>query len=51
MYGFYGRVLRIHLNEKKSNIEAVDDEIFEKYLSGKGLASYLLYELIVLRAT
>ena len=43
MYGFYGRFLKIDLNKKKYSIEAVSDEILEKYLGGKGLASYLLY--------
>jgi len=45
MHGFYGRVLKIDLSEDKYSIEAVRDEILEKYLGGKGLSSYLLYEL------
>jgi len=45
MHGFYGRVLKIDLSEEKYSIEAVRDEILEKYLGGKGLSSYLLYEL------
>jgi len=45
MNGFYGRILKIDLSEKKYNIESIHDEILEKYLGGKGLASYLLYDL------
>ena len=44
MHGFYGRILKVDLSEKKYSIEPVMDEILEKYLGGKGLASYLLYE-------
>jgi len=45
MFGFYGRILKVDLSEETYSIEAVGDEILEKYLGGKGLASYLLYEL------
>jgi aldehyde:ferredoxin oxidoreductase len=45
MDGFYGRILKVDLSEKKYSIEPVQDDIFEKYLGGKGLASYLLVEL------
>ena len=45
MHGFFGRILKIDLSEKKYSIEPVRDEILEKYLGGKGLASYLLHEL------
>jgi aldehyde:ferredoxin oxidoreductase len=45
MHGFYGKILKIDLSEKKYSIEPVQDDILEKYLGGKGLASYLLYEL------
>ncbi|MFC1821751.1 aldehyde ferredoxin oxidoreductase family protein [Thermodesulfobacteriota bacterium] len=44
MKGFYGRVLRIDLGRETYTIEEVGDEILGKYLGGKGLASYLLYE-------
>jgi aldehyde:ferredoxin oxidoreductase len=43
MYGFYGRILIIDLSSKKHITESVDEEIYKKYLGGKGLASYLLY--------
>ena len=45
MNGFYGRVLKVDLNQKKSEIDTLDEAIYEKYLGGKGLASYLLGEL------
>jgi len=45
MHGFYGRILKIDLNKKFFGIDTAGDEILEKYLGGKGLASYLLYEL------
>ena len=45
MDGFYGRMLKVDLSEKKTRIEPVQDAILEKVLGGKGLASYLLAEL------
>ena len=45
MHGFYGRILKVDLSKKKYSIEPVNNEILEKYLGGKGLASYLLHEL------
>jgi aldehyde:ferredoxin oxidoreductase len=45
MDGFYGRILKVDLNQKDFEIESIDDKIYETYLGGKGLASYLLYEL------
>jgi aldehyde:ferredoxin oxidoreductase len=43
MHGFYGRILKINLTHGQYAIETVEDEIFETYLGGKGLASHLLY--------
>lgn len=45
MHGFYGRILKVDLTAQTYSIEPVKDEIYEKYLGGKGLASYLLYTL------
>jgi aldehyde:ferredoxin oxidoreductase len=45
MHGFYGRYLKIDLGRKKHSIETINDDVYETYLGGKGLASYLLYEL------
>jgi aldehyde:ferredoxin oxidoreductase len=45
MKGFYNRILKIDLTDQSFQIEPLDDEILEKHLGGKGLASYLLYHL------
>lgn len=45
MYGFYGRILQIDLTHERFHIDATDEEVLEKYLGCKGLASHLLYEL------
>jgi aldehyde:ferredoxin oxidoreductase len=45
MDGFYGRILKVDLNRKRFKVEPIEDAIYEKYLGGKGLASYLLYKL------
>jgi len=45
MDGFYGRLLKVDLTNKKYSIVSIKDEIFLKYLGGKGLASYFLYKL------
>jgi aldehyde:ferredoxin oxidoreductase len=42
MYGFYGRSLTIDLSNHKYEIETIPDEVFARYLGGKGLATYLL---------
>ena len=44
MYGFYGRILKIDLNEEAFSIEPVDDEILKTCLGGKGLATRLLLD-------
>jgi len=43
MDGFYGRIMKIDLTEKRYEITSIGDEILSRYLGGKGLASYLLY--------
>ena len=45
MHGQYGRILRINLSEKKYWTETPEEAIYDQYLGGKGLASYLLYKL------
>jgi aldehyde:ferredoxin oxidoreductase len=45
MHGFYGKILIIDLNDHSFKTESVDETIYEQYLGGKGLASYLLYKL------
>jgi len=43
MDGFYGKLLKIDLNNQTSITEDIADPIFESYLGGKGLGSYLLW--------
>ena len=45
MHGFYGRYLYIDLGKKSHSIETINDDVYETYLGGKGLAAYLLYKL------
>ena len=45
MHGFYGRILKVDLSKKSFAIDKVDEEVIRTYLGGKGLASWLLYEL------
>ena len=42
MFGFYGRILIIDLDNHSFLIESVHKDIFAKYLGGKGLATHLL---------
>ncbi|MCG6910127.1 MAG: aldehyde ferredoxin oxidoreductase family protein [Deltaproteobacteria bacterium] len=46
MKGNYGRILRIDVGRHEHWVETLDDEIYETYIGGKGLASYLLYTLM-----
>lgn len=45
MQGIYGRILKIDLATRRFTIETVPDWVYETYLSGKGLGSYLLYTI------
>jgi len=45
MKGYYGRILRIDVSRGEFWTETVDANVYEKYIGGKGLASYLLYTL------
>lgn len=45
MHGFYGRILKINLTNRKYDIETLNTKIYARYLGAKGLASYLLYQL------
>ncbi|WP_240986600.1 aldehyde ferredoxin oxidoreductase family protein [Acididesulfobacillus acetoxydans] len=42
MKGFFGKLLRIDLTRKTYVQELIPDEVFFRYLGGKGLGSYLL---------
>lgn len=43
MFGFYNRILSINLTKQTFKIEILPEKIYQTYLGGKGLASYLLY--------
>jgi aldehyde:ferredoxin oxidoreductase len=42
MKGNYGKILKIELNLKKTHMEFPDEDIYKKYIGGKGLGTYLL---------
>jgi len=42
MYGFYNKVLHIDLSKKSFQEESIGDEVYQEYLGGKGLGTYLL---------
>lgn len=44
MKGFYGKLLRVDLSRRSWVAEAIPDEVFQRYLGGKGLGSHLLLE-------
>jgi len=46
MKGFYGKLLRINLTEKNHRVEDIPEEVFKKYLGGKGLGTYLLLKYL-----
>ena len=43
MHGSHGRILCIDLNQPGFSIEPLDENVWETYLGGKGLGSYLLW--------
>ncbi|HUV07342.1 MAG TPA: aldehyde ferredoxin oxidoreductase family protein, partial [Spirochaetia bacterium] len=43
--GVFGKVLVVDLNSGNSRDEPIEDRIYEKYLGGKGLGSYLLLKM------
>lgn len=44
MKGFFNRLLKIDLNEKRFRYEDIPDSVFTKTLGGKGLGIHLLIE-------
>lgn len=46
MKGFYGKLLRINLTEQSYRVEDIPEEVFKKYLGGKGLGTYLLLKYL-----
>ncbi|MCX7965978.1 MAG: aldehyde ferredoxin oxidoreductase family protein [Syntrophorhabdaceae bacterium] len=45
MNGFFNKILIIDLTEKTFFTDDIPDEIFEKYLGGKGFGAYLMHTL------
>ena len=43
-YGYMGKILRVNLSDRKSDIEALPEKIYEKYLGGVSLGAKLLLE-------
>ena len=46
MYGVYGKLLRINLDDRSIREEVIPDQVFKEYLGGKGLGAYLLYKYL-----
>ncbi len=42
MEGFFNKILKINLKTKTFNEESISDSVYETYLGGKGLGTYLL---------
>ena len=42
MKGFFNRLIRINLRSEGSIVEEIPEKVFENYLGGKGLGTYLL---------
>lgn len=45
-FGYMGKILLVDLGFGELKERNVPDEVYEKYLSGMGLAAYLLYDMI-----
>jgi aldehyde:ferredoxin oxidoreductase len=44
MFGFYGRIITIDLSRQTFSIEKLPDDLYTRFLGGKGLATHLLVE-------
>lgn len=45
MQGYHGQILRIDMTRKTFRTETIDDRVYESFIGGKGLGSYLLHEI------
>ncbi|MEM4519344.1 MAG: aldehyde ferredoxin oxidoreductase family protein [Sulfolobales archaeon] len=43
MFGWHGKLLRINLSDMKVSTNTVDGEVLQRFLGGRGLAAYLLW--------
>jgi len=50
MLGFHNRVLHINLSQRSFEEESISDEIYTKFLGGKGLATHLLLSNTIQRS-
>lgn len=46
MKGFWGKILYVDLTEGICTVEQIEDQVYEKYLSGVGLGAYILHKKI-----
>ncbi|WP_020674600.1 aldehyde ferredoxin oxidoreductase family protein [Geopsychrobacter electrodiphilus] len=44
MYGFFGRMLVADASSRTCHVEAISEELYRKYLGGKGVGTHLLME-------
>ncbi len=44
MNGWTGKLLRVRLDTGEINIETVDEDLLKKFLGGRGLGAYLVYQ-------
>jgi len=44
IYGYVGKILRVNLSDRKSDVEALPEKVYEKYLGGVSLGAKLLLE-------
>lgn len=42
IYGNYGKLLRVNLDERKYNVEEIDKNVFKETIGGKGLATRIM---------
>ncbi len=49
MYAYAGKILRVNLSDKSSEVIELEKEVAETYVGGSGIASYFLYKLGVYR--
>ncbi len=43
MFGGHGRILRVNLSESTVSQEEIPERLFDKFLTGAGLATHYLY--------
>ena len=48
-FGYMGNILNVDLSTRDIREEIIPDHVYEQYLSGMGLAAYILYDRIPCR--